>query len=121
MLENLYPTAGLLGLIIVFGFWVSRAGKPYNSILFNIHKLLALGAVVLTAVRLFSVNPFATFSGASLALIFVAALSVIGIFATGAAMSIQAEVKPLFQWVHGILMVIASGSLVASLLLLQSA
>lgn len=32
--------------IFVSGFLVSRAGKPYPVLLFTVHKLIALGAVV---------------------------------------------------------------------------
>ncbi len=40
---------GFLFLIIIgFGLWVSKVGKPYNNLLFYIHKLIALGAVILT-------------------------------------------------------------------------
>jgi hypothetical protein len=38
-------------LMLAFGLWLSRVGRPYNGLLFNIHKLLALGAVVVTAVQ----------------------------------------------------------------------
>ncbi len=39
-------------LIFVFGFWLSGLGKPYNSILFNIHKLVGLAAAVFLIVLL---------------------------------------------------------------------
>ena len=39
-------------LTLVFGFWLSLAGKPYNGILFNIHKLIALGGVIVTVIQL---------------------------------------------------------------------
>ena len=51
----LYPFAapgGLFILTLVFGFWVSRLGKPYNGVLFNVHKLIALGALVVTAIQM---------------------------------------------------------------------
>lgn len=37
-------------LIIITGFWLSRTGKPYSAVLFNIHKLIALAALVLLVV-----------------------------------------------------------------------
>jgi hypothetical protein len=116
--ELIYPTLILLVVIIGFGIWVNRAGKPYPGILFNIHKLLALGAVILTTVRLYQLDPLATFPTIVLILIGLAVLSVIALFATGAVMSIQSEIKPFFQWVHGISMVFAAGSFTVGLLLL---
>ena len=120
MIERFVPTAILLILIVGFGFWINRTGKPYNGMLFNIHKLLALGAVVLTAVRLFRLVPLAAMPLNALLLIGLAVISVIAIFATGAVMSIQPDVKPVLQWAHGITMIIAAGSFTAALLLLQA-
>jgi hypothetical protein len=28
-------------LTLAFGFWLSRSGRPYNGLLFNIHQLIA--------------------------------------------------------------------------------
>ncbi len=37
----------LVVLIYASGFWVSRAGKPYPALNFNVHKLIALAGAVL--------------------------------------------------------------------------
>lgn len=51
-LANIVFITGILFLLtLVFGFWLSRAGKPYNGLLFNVHKLLALGTVVLAGIQ----------------------------------------------------------------------
>lgn len=40
--------AGLFfAVILLTGFWLSRAGKPYRSLVLNIHKLIALAAATL--------------------------------------------------------------------------
>ena len=31
---------------LAFGFCMSRNGKPYNGILFNVHKRIALGLLI---------------------------------------------------------------------------
>ncbi|MFW6122237.1 MAG: hypothetical protein ACOC80_15245 [Petrotogales bacterium] len=36
----------LLFLTIFFGIWLSNLGRPLNTVLFNIHKLVAVGFVV---------------------------------------------------------------------------
>ncbi len=33
-------------LKFIFGFWLLRAGRPYNSLLLTVHKLIALGTMV---------------------------------------------------------------------------
>lgn len=64
------------------GFWLSNIGKPYNGLLFNIHKLIALGAVVLAVIQLTKIPNL--LMPPSLVL---AALSVIALFVSGALMS----------------------------------
>ena len=95
---------GVLFLLIIgFGLWVSKVGKPYNNLLFNIHKLIALGAVILTALRIVKLDPFTTFPNMAILLITLAVLCVIGMFATGAVMSIKDVVPKAALLVHRIL------------------
>jgi hypothetical protein len=94
---------GIIFLITVgFGFWVSSRGKPYPTLLFNIHKLIALGGVILASVRVFSLNPFLVFPPVVLALIAAAAICAISMFATGAVMSIKEEETRLILVIHRI-------------------
>lgn len=120
LLDKFYPIGILLLIIIGFGIWVSRSGKPYNGLLFNIHKLVALGAVILTGIRLFRLDPLSTFPIMVILLIAMAGLSVIAMFATGAVLSIQEELNPLMQWIHGVSAVVISLCFIMALLLLLS-
>ena len=98
---KLLVVPGLLFLVLTgFGYLVSKGGKPYNNLLFNIHKLIALGAVILTGIRIFRLDPFNTFSNLALLLIALAGLGVISMFATGAVMSIKDEVPRAALMVH---------------------
>ena len=78
---------GLFILTLVFGFWLSRLGKPYNGILFNVHKLIALGAVVVTAIQMVKLLRGMETQALVIVLLVVAALCVIALFASGALMS----------------------------------
>jgi predicted CDP-diglyceride synthetase/phosphatidate cytidylyltransferase len=85
-LANRFITPGILFLLtLAFGFWLSHAGKPYNGILFNVHKLIALGAVVLAGIQFYKM--LHTFDGLLVVLLFLLALCVIALFASGALMS----------------------------------
>jgi ribose/xylose/arabinose/galactoside ABC-type transport system permease subunit len=42
-------------LTLVFGIWLSNSSKPYNGILFNIHKLIALVAVIVTTMQIYMI------------------------------------------------------------------
>lgn len=52
-LTALMPEFGFLTTLI-FGFWLSRKRKPYNGILFNIHKLVALSTVIVTVMQVYA-------------------------------------------------------------------
>lgn len=43
--------SGILFLfVLATGIWMSKLGKPYNQVLFNIHKLISLAAIVLSVI-----------------------------------------------------------------------
>ncbi len=79
---------GLFILTLVLGFWLSRLGKPYNGVLFNIHKLIALGAVVLSGIQTIKLLRGIEASALMITLFVVAALCVIALFVSGAMMSV---------------------------------
>lgn len=81
-----FTTPGLFfGLTLVFGFWLSHAGKPYNGLLFNVHKLIALAGVVLAGMQLYKMQH--TFDGLLVIVLLLMILCVIALFASGALMS----------------------------------
>jgi len=82
-LINQFVIPGILFLLtLAFGFWLSRAGKPYNGVLFNIHKLIALGGVVWAGIQ-FS-KTFHVPDWQLVVLLAVSALWVIALFVSGA-------------------------------------
>lgn len=85
----IFITAGIVLLFtLVFGFWLSKSGKPYNGNLFNLHKLSALGAVVLAGYQAANVLRGME-SGLAVVLLLVAAgLCILALFASGAMMSV---------------------------------
>jgi hypothetical protein len=106
-------------LTLVFGFWVSHAGKPYNGLLFNVHKLIALGAVVVTVIQLVKVLRGA--DALVIVLLVVAALCVIALFASGALMSMGKLDYALMLTVHRIAPVVLAVAMVIVVLMLNGA
>jgi len=92
--------------ILISGIWLSNLGKPYGTVLFAIHKLIALALIVY--VFILSKKLFKTTELNLLMWIFIvaAALSVVLIFTTGGILSIQEEVKKSLVIVHKILSVV---------------
>jgi len=45
---------GLLFLLtLISGLWLSRSGKPFNGMIFTMHKLIALGTVIVIGMNLY--------------------------------------------------------------------
>lgn len=87
-------------LTLAFGFWMSHVGKPYNGLLFNVHKLIALGAVVVTVIQLTKLLKGADALALIIVSLVVAALCVIALFASGALMSTDKLDYTLMLTVH---------------------
>ena len=71
----------------LFGFWLSRSGKPHNVVLLTIHKLIALAAgvfLVMTIRRLHLSNPL---GGVELTACVLTGLFFVGAVITGGLVS----------------------------------
>jgi hypothetical protein len=108
------PTGILLLATIGFGFWVSHRGRPYNDLLFNLHKLLALAGLVFTGIRFFRLDPFLVFPTGTLILAALTVVPVLALFTTGAIMSIRDEESRPALLIH-------QGSLVFIIILITGA
>jgi hypothetical protein len=106
-----FITPGIVFLLtLVFGFWLSHLGKPYNGILFNIHKLIALGAVIVTAMQVYNIFKAMELQSLIVILVIFAAICVVALFASGAFMSIGNLNYQVMKTIHNVapvLMVIA--------------
>jgi len=87
-LANKFISPGIVFILtVVFGNWLSNAGKPSNGILFNIHKLIALAGAILTVVQFAKIPQRVAPISLVTLLLFLAALCVIALFVNGALMS----------------------------------
>ncbi len=113
-----FLTLGIVFLLtLAFGFWLSRAGKPYNGVLFNIHKLLALAAVI---VAVFEIRKMLQSDGATPfynVLIALTGVSIIALFATGALMSIGKLNYAVSLTIHKAAPILATMTLIAAIYL----
>lgn len=99
-LSRVAITGGLFLFIFVSGFWLSRSGKPYHAALFNVHKLIALGAVVfliLTVTQIHKTVPFNTLRIIALA---VTALCVLVMFVSGGLLSVDKTFPEFVKVLH---------------------
>lgn len=113
-------SAGLFFLVIFLsGFWLSRSGKPYSGILINLHKLVALAAVVLFVITLVRLNRVATLGALEVVVGAVTVLLAVGLFATGALVSIDRPMPPFVSILHHLVPYLALLSTAATLYLLR--
>jgi hypothetical protein len=98
ILDQFIIPVGLFILTLLFGFWLSHTEKPYNVILFNFHKLLALGSVVLACIQ--SYKTLHALSWLLIILLAVIALCIIALFISGAFMSAEKLDYNLMLTIH---------------------
>jgi hypothetical protein len=82
--------AGFL-VIILSGYWLSRSGKPYSTIVFTVHKLVALAAIVLLGVTVHRINQAGALSAVEVLAVIVTGLFFLGTMGTGGALSIPSD------------------------------
>ena len=110
---------GILFLLTLgFGFWLSHAGKPLNVVLFNIHKLIALAAVVLAVIQTRNVLKDGEVQFVLIALIALTGLTVVALFATGALMSVNKPAYSTLLTIHKIASPLAVITAIGALYLL---
>ena len=92
--------AAMFLVIFVFGFWLSRTEKPYNSLLLNVHKLVGLGAgiyILAHTVRIHKVTPLDT---ASFLTVVVTAILFLSMGITGGLVSAEVTVPDFVSKIH---------------------
>ncbi|MBM3129436.1 MAG: hypothetical protein FJ009_12520 [Chloroflexi bacterium] len=98
-----FSLPGILFLLtLISGFWLSNTGQPYNGMRFNIHKLIALGAVVVTVIEFSKMVQVANSPVLTIILLIATALCVIVLFTSGALMSIGKPDYFLLLTIHRI-------------------
>jgi len=106
--------------IFLSGFWLSRSGKPYKEIIFNVHKLIALAAVVLFVITMYRTNQVAALSTVELIAGIITGLFFLGLFVTGALLSIDKPMPVIVLKLHHIIPYLAVLSTAIALYLLLS-
>lgn len=95
-------------LMILSGIWLSRKGKPYNLILFNIHKMISLGAILMTTLALLFYSRDYALSSINITLIICTAILFIILLLTGGLLNIKKEMPRFVLITHRITPLIVS-------------
>jgi hypothetical protein len=105
-------------LTIIFGYAVSRKGKPYNSLLFNIHKLVALAGVVLAGYQIYRAGPDAEPGSAAILLLVAGVVCVAALFASGALMSLDKLSYTVILTTHRAASILLAAAVLVTVLIL---
>lgn len=99
---------GLLFLLMILsGVWLTHTGKPYSPVLFNVHKILSLAAVVLAGIQAYSLFRQASTGSLETTLLILAAVLFLILIITGGLLSEDLKVYDLLRSVHRITPVLA--------------
>lgn len=113
---------GLFVLTLATGVLVWITGKPYRTGLFNVHKLIALAAVVLAIMAVVRLRTMVSFTPLTVAALAITALCALCLFASGALLSIGKPDHIAILAVHRVAPVLATAAIgVASIQILQAA
>ena len=78
----------LLLITYASGLWLTALGRPYQGLLFNLHKLIALGAVVFGVLRFVGLLRGGPVPFVVVVLMVLGIVSVVALFVTGALLSV---------------------------------
>ncbi|HEX9117183.1 MAG TPA: hypothetical protein VGA61_14035 [Anaerolineae bacterium] len=109
---------GVFLLTLASGLWLSRSGKPLNTGIFTVHKLIALGAVIAAATSTYSGLKGEGIQAIIVTLLTAAAVGVLALFVTGALMSMNRPAYGVLLAIHNVApaLVIVAMALVIHLL-----
>lgn len=95
------PIIGFLVTVAV-GFWLGKIGKPYSGILFNIHKLIALGTVLFASAQAYKMLKGLAPQMALIISFIAIAICALALFASGAFLSIGNVKHETAKFIHNI-------------------
>ena len=106
--------------IFLSGFWLSRSGKPYNALIFNIHKLIGLATGVFLSLTVSQVHRAAPLGPLEINAVVVTALIFVGTVAAGGLSSIDRPMPSAISIMHKLFPYITVLSSAVTLYLLLS-
>ena len=117
MNQKIIITGIFLLFIFLFGFWLSRVGKPYNTLIFNAHKLIGLAMGIFLIRTIYRVYQTAGLNSVQIAVITTTVLLFVILVAAGGFLSAKESVPPAVLMIHKVFPYLATLSTVATLYL----
>ena len=94
----------ILGFLVIFGtgFFISTTGRPFNTGIFTIHKLIAVAAVVVLSVLAFRTGRASGLTGIELTGVVATGVLFLGTLVTGGMLSVK-EMPAVVSRLHLVL------------------
>jgi hypothetical protein len=89
--------------IFIFGYWLSRSGKPYGALPFNLHKLIALGAAAFLAITAYKTHQATPLGAAQWIALLLTGLCFVITIITGGLASIEKAMPASLVRLHHII------------------
>jgi hypothetical protein len=90
MNQKIIITGLFFVFVFLFGFWLSRSGKPYHVLIFNIHKLIGLAMGIFLIITVYRAHQATSLNPLDIIIIAVTVIIFISLVAAGGLLSIQA-------------------------------
>ena len=90
--SRLIWTGALFIVVFLSGFWLYRSGRPINTVILTIHKLIALGALILIGVTIYQVSQAAPLSTTVIAMTVITGVVFVATIITGGLLSLEKPV-----------------------------
>ncbi len=97
---KIITTGILLILSLASGFWVTNSGRPLNTVIFTIHKLIALAGIIFSIIIINNLRKGVAIEGAILAAIVCAGVFLLMTFVSGAISSFEKPIPDLVKIMH---------------------
>jgi len=90
-------------IIILLGIWLSNSGRPFNPLIFNIHKLLAITLVIFNYFIIKNLKKFILFSKSNKVMLLISFLAFLVLIITGGLLSLEEPIKGVVLFLHSTL------------------
>jgi hypothetical protein len=118
MNQKIVLTGVFFLFVFIFGFWLSRIGKPYNPLVFNAHKLLGLAMGVFLIVTVYRTSQATGLAVVQIIAVSVTVLLFVILVAAGGLLSAKETVPIAVSIIHKVFPYLAILSTAVTLYLL---
>ncbi len=113
-------TGALLVLTLLSGLWLSAAGKPYKFTIFTVHKLIALGTAIATALTVDQLRTGVDVTAVTLGILLLTGLLFLTLFISGALLSVGKPDHIAIRTMHRVAPILVTISAAATAYLLAN-